>query len=113
MNHAQRLDPYDDPWSYSLKQVQIIEELADVHLLLVPDTVWAQTSWQITARREIDSIADATRLVKRCAVTNDEENETESAHLVRARREDWDGVTVFQGQLDVRFSSLALRTPAR
>jgi hypothetical protein len=112
MTRAQRLEAYDDPWSYTHKQVQIIEELADVPLLPVADTVWAQTSWQITARREIDP-SGRVNLVRQCAVTNSETKKPlESAHVVRARREQW-GVSevVFHGQADVRLS-LALRNPS-
>lgn len=71
----------------------------------MPDTVWAQTSWQITARREIDP-SGRVNLVRRCAVTNSEtEKTTQSAHVVRARRGQW-GVSavVFHGQADVRLS---------
>ncbi|BGP33958.1 hypothetical protein JCM10296v2_005767 [Rhodotorula toruloides] len=98
---AQTEKHHEDPWAYRAKQIDVITTRSSNNLDLVADDMWAGTAWQITARRHVDARTGATKLVRRCVVTNEEEAETESAHLVRARREKLDAVTVFQGQVDI------------
>lgn len=104
MTRAQLLEAYQDPWSYSLKQAQIVEACSSTRLALVPEAVWAQSSWQITARRVQYPDIGAADLVKRCAFTlqKDPDVYLESTHLVPARPEQVGGTTVFRGQVDVR-----------
>ncbi|GEM12862.1 proteophosphoglycan ppg4 [Rhodotorula toruloides] len=102
ITEAQKRDHYDGPWAYTSKQIDVITKRSKAkNLDLVADQMWAQTAWQITARRYVNARTGGTKLFKRCVVTNDEDAETESAHLVRARREKLDDVTVFQGQIDL------------
>lgn len=104
MTQAQLLDFYDDPWSYSLKQVEIVKSRSKAELDLVPDKMWSQTSWQISARVYIEPRNRVPDLIKRCAVTHafGEQFQTDAAHLVPARREEMGSTTVYHGLVDVR-----------
>lgn len=115
MTAAQLLEGYNDPWSYSSKQLEIVKTRSKVELNFAADALWAQTSWQISARVHVDESEGIPDLVKRCAVTHDERKSvnTQSAHLVPARWEVVGGRTVYRGRVDVRRRPrLRMRAPS-
>lgn len=92
---------YEDPWSYTQKQVELVETCTPADLDRVADSMWAETSWQITASHVVGP-RGMVKFNRRCAVTLKEEGDLESAHLVPARRENYFNGTFCRGQLDVR-----------
>ncbi|BGP10268.1 hypothetical protein JCM10049v2_006151 [Rhodotorula toruloides] len=90
---------YEDPWSYTQKQVELVETCTPADLDRVADSMWAETSWQITASHVVGP-RGMVKFNRRCAVTLKEEGDLESAHLVPARRENYFNGTFCRGQLD-------------
>ncbi|GEM10425.1 hypothetical protein Rt10032_c11g4442 [Rhodotorula toruloides] len=91
----------EDRWSYTEKQVGIVDTCMQTDLDRVTDRMWAQTSWQISASRVVAPRTGMVKFNKRCAVTLTEEGDLESPHLVPARREEHFDGTFCRGQLDV------------
>ncbi|BGP33968.1 hypothetical protein JCM10296v2_005777 [Rhodotorula toruloides] len=83
MTAAQLLEAYDDPWAYSQKQLEVIEECSSARLALVADEMWVRTSWQVTARWSVDAVSGLGELVERCAVTHQEGRGVKFIDLLR------------------------------
>ncbi|BGP26614.1 hypothetical protein JCM10295v2_005567 [Rhodotorula toruloides] len=96
----------EDRWSYTEKQVGIVDTCMQTDLDRVTDRMWAQTSWQISASRVVAPRTGMVKFNKRCAVTLTEEGDLESPHLVPARREEHFDGTFCRGQLDLAFRGI-------